>query len=244
MPKKEQTSAPGGNGRSLIATRTNQQQQRKMQGPRSHLPRSYSSPATAKDESPENASKAFVLRSFSSPEPNKTDKESQRSAESLSRTNPNESQSELDIDLDNFEQFEEGLKDIDAENCDFYNRYRNNPEIEQPKRILTTMLPGSGLQKVALRPVTNEIGTVSAMKQPKKENKRLSRLSFRPLIIKMPSQITAQPECESIPGLEELQTSPQFDIETDVLDHEFDNAEEHLKREIAIAAAETDVDMV
>lgn len=60
----------------------------------------------------------------------------------------------------------------------------------------------------------------------------------------MPSQITAQPKCESIPGLEELQTSPQFEIESAELDHEFDNAEEHLEREIAIAAAETDVDMV
>lgn len=72
-----------------------------------------------------------------------------------------------------------------------------------------------------------------------------SRLNFRPLIVKMPSQNTLLPvsDPDSI-GVEELQTSPPLELESLELDRQLDDAEELLKRGVAMAVEESDSDMV
>lgn len=56
----------------------------------------------------------------------------------------------------------------------------------------------------------------------------------------MPSPTSFHSDSEHSLGVEELQTSPQLELEGSELDREFDKAEEHLKREVAMAAAESD----
>lgn len=77
-----------------------------------------------------------------------------RNSDSFFRPKADGSRSELDSDLENFEQFEEYLIDIDADQDDsLLSHYNSSPEREQPKKVITTMLPGSGLQRVCIRPV-------------------------------------------------------------------------------------------
>lgn len=157
MRRKEPPSQSSSRGRSLISTRTNQQLQRKPTSgsARSLLPRSYSSPSSQNEpdrRSPQPVKKDYVMRSFSSPGSKNVDY--RRNSDSFFRPKAHGSRSELDSDLDNFEQFEEYLMDIDGDQDEsFLGQYRSSPEREEPKRVITTMLPGSGLQRVSIRPV-------------------------------------------------------------------------------------------
>lgn len=56
--------------------------------------------------------------------------------------------------------------------------------------------------------------------------------------------ILSDPEPDSEPGIEELQTSPQLEMEASELDRELDNAEQHLDRGVAMATEESDADTV
>lgn len=65
------------------------------------------------------------------------------------------SRSELDSDLENFEQFEECLIDIDAdEDEQSLGHYRSSPRKDEPRKVVASMLPGSGLQKIYMRPIS------------------------------------------------------------------------------------------
>lgn len=183
MRRKEPTSVQNtGRGKSLIATRTNQQQQRKMQNIRSQLPRSYSSPTSQNEpetSSPQATHKGYVMRSFSSPEPKHFDY--RRNSDSFYRPKSHGSRSELDSDLENFEQFEEGFLDIEADQEIMFTPYKRSPDRDEPKRVITSLLPGSGLQKVSMRPVSSATthtlqSAREAMKQLQKEDK--GELSF------------------------------------------------------------------
>ncbi|CAH2241290.1 jg3351 [Pararge aegeria aegeria] len=221
-----------------------------MQGPKSQLPRSNSTPAQQNDPvQPSSPNKGYVLRSFSSPESKQSG--SRRDSDSLYHSNSHDSRSELDSDLETFEHFEECLLDIDADNEDIYGLYQRSPDSDEPKKVVTTLLPGSGLQRISMRPITSNIlkpqGTREAQKKFKRENaenKRFSRLNFRPLIVKMPTQNNLLPMSDSdCLGIEELQTSPPLELESLELDRELDDAEELLKRGAAIAVEESDSDM-
>ncbi|CAH2086316.1 unnamed protein product [Euphydryas editha] len=245
--RRKEVSLPQRGG--LIASRTNQQQSR-MQGFKSQLPRSYSTPASQNEISSKSSpSKSFVMRSFSSPEPKQSS--SRRNPESFYRPDSNGSRSELDSDLENFEQFDECLMDIDADTEEVFNNYQRSPERERPKRVVTTILPGSGLQKILIKPICSNTAqennireSSKKLKKEKAENKKTSRLNFRPLIVKMPTQHILQNNSEHCVGVEELQNSPPLELEVLELDKEFDKAEEHLKREAAIAAEESDVESI
>ncbi|XP_026495370.2 NAD(+) hydrolase sarm1 isoform X2 [Vanessa tameamea] len=245
MRRKELPLAQSGRGRGLIATRANQQQHR-MQGLKSQLPRSYSSPAPQNETSPRSSQcKSAVMRSFSSPEPKPSS--SRRNSESFYRPDSRGSRSELDSDL---EQFEDCLIDIDAETDEAYGHYQGSPERERPKRVVTTLLPGSGLQKITIRPIysnTAQGQTVpeacKTLKRDKAENKKISRLNFRPLILKMPTPNILHSDSEHSICIEELQSSPQLEMEVLELNREFDKGEEHLNKDIAIAVAESDTEV-
>lgn len=60
----------------------------------------------------------------------------------------------------------------------------------------------------------------------------------------MPARHTLQPEEPSSPGVEELQASPQLEMECNELDRELYSAEQHLDRGIALATDESDADTV
>lgn len=160
MPRKEISAPSAGRGRSLIATRKSQQQQRKMQGPKSHLPRSNSSPAPQNDPN-----KSYVLRSFSSPESKPS---SRRDSGSLHQPNSQDSRSELDSDLESFEQFEDSLLDIDADIEDGFGHSQRSLD-DGPKRVVTTLLPGSGLQRISLRPITSNILQTPGIREAQKK---------------------------------------------------------------------------
>lgn len=73
-----------------------------------------------------------------------------------------------------------------------------------------------------------------------------TRLNFRPLVVKMPARhiIHSDTEPDQEPGVEELQSSPQLEMEGADLDRELDNAEQHLDRGVAMATEESDADTV
>lgn len=150
MRRKESNLIPtAGRGKSLISTRIQQHQQRKMQNAKSQLPRSYSSPASQGDVE----SKGYVMRSFSSPDPKQVCY--RRNSDSLCRSKVDCSKAELDCDLDNYELFEESFIDMDAEPDDItFGAYTKNPEIEEPKKVVTSLLPGSGLQRISMKPIS------------------------------------------------------------------------------------------
>lgn len=159
-------------GKSLIATRTNQQQQRKMQGTRNQLPRSYSSPATQHEFDsplPKTAQKGYIMRSFSTPEPKHLDH--RRNSDSFYRPRTHGSRGELDSDLENFENFEEGFLDIDADHEVMFAPYRN-VEVLEPKKVVTSLLPGSGLQKVTIRPISSTTQTLQSARETMSKLKR------------------------------------------------------------------------
>lgn len=154
----------------LIANRTNQQQ-RRMQGVKSQLPRSYSTPASQNETCPKSSSsKSFVMRSFSSPEPKQSG--SRRTSESFYRPESNGSRSEIDSDLENFEQFEDCLLDIDADSEEVFNTHQRSPERERPKRVVTTILPGSGLQKILIKPICSNVAQVNNTREAGKNLKK------------------------------------------------------------------------
>lgn len=174
-------------GKSLIATRTNQQQQRKMQSNRSPLPRSYSSPATQHEsDSPlsQTTQKGYIMRSFSTPEPKNL--ENRRNSDSFYRPRMHGSRGELDSDLENFENFEEGFLDIDADHEVMFAPYRN-VEILEPKKVVTSLLPGSGLQKVTIRPISSTTQTRQSaretMNQLKMDQKGKMMIVVNPLAV-------------------------------------------------------------
>ncbi|KAJ0180624.1 hypothetical protein K1T71_004028 [Dendrolimus kikuchii] len=243
MRRKDPT--PMGRGKSLISTRTSQQQ-RKIQMSRNLLPRSYSSPASQNDHH-STESKAYVMRSFSSPEPKHL--EYRRNSDSFYRPKAHGSRSELDSDLENFEQFEDSLIDIDADQ-DETAQYRSSPEKDEPKRVVTTLLPGSGLHRVTLRPIPSTTQSLycarDATKKMQREDSRgLNRLNFRPLVVKMPARDTIKTgTVNQSQGVEELQTSPQLEIETSLVEQEMTNAEQQLEKGAAIATEESDADTV
>lgn len=155
--KDPQPAQSATHGKSLISTRTMQQQQRKTQSTRSLLPRSYSSPAPQNDPEvavPHSVQRGYVNRSFSSPDPKQFDY--RRNSDSFYRPKTHGSRSELDSDLENFEQFEECFIDIDADQDEtLHTQYRSSPERNEPRKVVTTILPGSGLQRVSIRPISS-----------------------------------------------------------------------------------------
>ncbi|XP_013180340.1 PREDICTED: uncharacterized protein LOC106126975 [Papilio xuthus] len=243
MRRKEQHLTTTTNrGRSLISTRIQQHQQRKMQNvKKSQLPRSYSSPG--KNSEVEN--KGNVMRSFSSPDSKQVFYRRNSDTTSLI-SKPECSKSEFDSDLDNYELFEESFIDIDAEPDDItFGAYTKNPEINEPKKVVATLLPGSGIQKIAMKPISpRTIQKIQTSRQSKRkhrsrdENKATNLLNFRPLVLKMPSPRAVRSERDHSLGIEELRRSPSIEVEAIELEKQLDCAEQHLDAEIAIATAE------
>ncbi|XP_059056963.1 NAD(+) hydrolase sarm1 isoform X1 [Achroia grisella] len=250
MRRTEPSSPQGaGRGKSLIAMRTNQAQQRRMQT-KSQLPRSYSSPAPDNDldntTSQSNAMKGYVTRSFSSPEPKYVDY--RRNSDSFYRPKTHGSRGELDSDFDNFGPFEEGFMDIDADQDDnVLGTVKRSSEKNTAKKVVTSLLPGSGLQRISIRPISSSTtqslqSAGDVMKQMHKEEK-YGRLNFRPMVLKMPARHSVR-EQQEVQGVEELQSSPPLELEAAELERELDRAEQHLEREISIATEESDGDTV
>ncbi|KPJ06181.1 hypothetical protein RR48_14623 [Papilio machaon] len=244
MRRKEQhLNTTTNRGRSLISTRIQQHQQRKMQDvKKSQLPRSYSSPA--KNSEVEN--KGNVMRSFSSPDSKQVCY--RRNSDTTSMiSKPECSKSEFDSDLENYELFEESFIDIDAEPDDItFGAYTKNPEIDQPKKVIATLLPGSGIQKITMKPISpRTIQKIQNARQYKRkhqrskdENKATNFLNFQPLVLKMPSPRAVRSKPEHSLGIEELRRSPSIEVEAIELEKQLDSGEQHLDAEIAMATAE------
>ncbi|XP_052757604.1 NAD(+) hydrolase sarm1 isoform X2 [Galleria mellonella] len=237
-----------GRGKSLIAMRTNQQQQRRIHT-KSLLPRSYSSPAPNNDpdiaSSQTNPTKGYVSRSFSSPEPKYIDY--RRNSDSFYRPKTHGSRGELDSDLENFEPFEECFIDIDADQDNILGTIKRSPEREEPKKVVTSLLPGSGLQRITMKPISSSTSQTlqsarDVMKKMQKEEKYRS-INFKPMVLKMPARHTVHDQHEQS-GIEELQSSPPLELEAAELERELDRAEQHLEREVAIATEESDADTI
>lgn len=109
------------------------------------------------------------MRSFSTPEPKRLD--NRRNSESFYRPRMHGSRGELDSDLENFENFEEGFLDIDADHEEMFASYRN-VEILEPKKVVTSLLPGSGLQKVTIRPISSTTQTLQNARETTNQLKR------------------------------------------------------------------------
>lgn len=61
----------------------------------------------------------------------------------------------------------------------------------------------------------------------------------------MPARHLLHTDCgPPSPGVEELQSSPQLEMEAAELDRELDNAERHLDKGVAMATEESDADTV
>ncbi|XP_062526497.1 uncharacterized protein LOC134199496 [Bombyx mori] len=244
MRRKDPAPSHTGRGKSLISIRTNQQQQRKIPPCRSMLPRSYSTP-TSQNETDPTQNRGYVMRSFSSPEQKQTDR--RMNSDSFYRPKALGSRTELDSDLENFEQFEDCFIDIDAE--DSIGQYKSSPERDEPKKVVASLLPGSGLQKISMLPMKSETrqslqNTRDAMKKLSgRRNQSESRLNFQPLVLNVPTRHVVSDD-RSSSDVEELQISPQYDVEAADLERELDNAEHHLDKEIAIATEESDADTV
>lgn len=94
----------------------------------------------------------------------------------------------MDSDLENFENFEEGFLDIDAEQEVMFAPYRKI-EILEPKKVVTSLLPGSGLQKVTIRPISSTKQTLQnareAMKQLQREKDQKGKMKavMKPLVL-------------------------------------------------------------
>lgn len=105
------------------------------------------------------------MRSFSTPEPKRL--ENRRNSDSFYRPRMHGSRGELDSDLENFENFEEGFLDIDADHEVMFAPYRM-----EPKKVVTSLLPGSGLQKVTIRPVSSTTQTLQSARETMNQLKR------------------------------------------------------------------------
>lgn len=71
-----------------------------------------------------------------------------------------------------------------------------------------------------------------------------TRLNFRPLVVTMPARHVVTDTDPLSPSAEELQSSPQIDEETSELEHQLDNGEKHLEKDVAMAAEESDAETV
>lgn len=60
----------------------------------------------------------------------------------------------------------------------------------------------------------------------------------------MPGRHIHQMDAETLQGMEELQTSPELEMESAELERELENAEQHLDRGVAMATEESDADTV
>ncbi|CAG4989026.1 unnamed protein product [Parnassius apollo] len=242
--KEPHLTSTANRGKSLISTRIQQHQQRKTQSMKSQLPRSYSSPAPQVDV--EN--KGCVMRRFSSPDPKQVCY--RRNSDSFCKSKTDCSKSELDSDLENYELFEESFIDIDAEPEDItFGAYTKNTEIDGPKKVVTTLLPGSGIQRIAIKPISlRTIQKVQCSRQAKRkhqrdsdDNKDNNHINFQPLILNMPEKHSLHSKSEqSFLGMEELQTSPTLETEAIELERELNNAEQHSDGEVAMATDESD----
>ncbi|XP_047988457.1 uncharacterized protein LOC125228053 [Leguminivora glycinivorella] len=231
-----------GRGRSLISIRSNQPQQRKMiPASRTLLPRSYSSPSTRRDQesapqSPLPSQRSYVMRSFSTPEPKAI--EYRRNSDSFYRPKTHGSRGELDSDLESFEQFEDSFVDMDDDQeQNVYGTYSRSPEKEEPKRVMATLLQGSGLQRISIRPVSScTTQTLYNAREAMKElqrNQQKARLNFRPLT-NLPHSDHDQEE--------ELLSSPQLDLDTAEMDQQLRSEQQLMERGAAMAMEESDGD--
>lgn len=114
------------------------------------------------------------MRSFSSPEPKHVDY--RRNSDSFYRPKTHGSRTELDSDLENFEHFEECFIDIDADHEEnVLTSFKKSIDKDEPKKVITTILPGSGLQRITIRPISSTTSTLQgardAMKKMQKEEK-------------------------------------------------------------------------
>ncbi|CAH4037359.1 unnamed protein product [Pieris brassicae] len=235
MRRRDSMHSPG-SGRSLITTRTSQQQ-RRMHG-KSNLPRSYSSPASEGEQDQQNK----YVRSFSSPE-----QKSKETHESLCQPKFYSSRSEIDSDQEKtFEQLDDSFLDIDADIEETFRQFERGSDVEEPKRVVTTLLPGNGLQKVKIKPIHRKqipetsVATNSLKNTPKERAKGIARFHFRPLIVRIPSQVTP---IEATPAtLVELQNSPPLESEVAEIEREMADAEFLLNKGANIALQESDTD--
>ncbi|VVC98342.1 unnamed protein product, partial [Leptidea sinapis] len=236
MRKKETTAQSP--GRSLIATRTNQTLQRKSHGSKSHLPRSYSSPA---EKETQDGINKHVMRSYSSPE-----SKSRRNSESYQMKSQNSCRSE-DSDLESFENFDESFLDLDADIDESFRQYDVDPDVEEPKKVVTTLLPGSGLQKVRMKPISSNNDSWHFDKQNKKDTQKqntgIARFNFRPLLVKVPTQ-TLQTDMPQTADIEDLETSPPLEIEVAEIEEQLNEVEKHIGRGAATISEESDDDTV
>ncbi|CAK1545325.1 unnamed protein product [Leptosia nina] len=230
------SQSPG--SRSLIATRANLQQ-RRMYGSKSNLPRSYSTPASESEQSPQNK---YVIRSFSSPGQNSDPQISPEEIQQMEQQKFYGSKSEIDSDNEGFEQLDDSLLDIDADIEETFRQFERGSS-SVPKRVITTLLPGSGLQKVRIQPIHHKHahGTSHMTRNaPKERGKGTARFHFRPLIVRIPSQISPTEAAKA--NLEELQISPPLESEAAVIEKEMTDAEFLLNKGANIAAEESDTD--
>ncbi|XP_068629669.1 uncharacterized protein [Battus philenor] len=226
MRRKEPHIASVNRGKSLISTRIQQHQQRKMKNMKSQLPRSYSSPGSRCEED----KKESVTRSFSTPEPKQV--YYRDNSDSICGSKPECSKSELDSDLENYELFEDSFIDIDAEPDDItFGAYTKNPEVDKPKKVIATLLPGSGIHKISMKPISPR--TIQKIQHSRQAKRKLQRHREQ----------NKGSEERSL-GDEELRRSPSIEMETIELEREFNNAEQHLDAEIAIATGESDTETV
>lgn len=252
-----------GRGRSLITMRANQNQ-RKLPGPAvgrgkpEELPRSLSSPASKINPNLDsNQNKDYITRSFSTPEPKRRthyETEMRRNSDTFYRPKHYGSRTELDTDLENFEQFEEPFLDMDSDHDQtIFCSYKRSPDREDaPKKVITTLLPGSGLQRVHVAPVTAAYAIQSNWPSRNDQfrdryDQTKSKNHFRPLVVKMPARSIvplSSNQGPPSPGTKELQNSPQLELETAELERELNIAEQHMKDEVAMATEESDADTV
>lgn len=121
---------------------------------RSELPRSYSTPTAAETRAEKPALRDFgsnVARSYSSPEPQ--DIGFRRNSDFFYRPPCYGSRNEIDSDLEKFEQYEQFFIDADADQDDtLFGSYGNSQKKEEPRKVKTSLLPGSGIHRVSMSP--------------------------------------------------------------------------------------------
>ncbi|GBP52554.1 hypothetical protein EVAR_39077_1 [Eumeta japonica] len=246
------TSSGSNQGGTLISIRTSQQR-RRMEGAagnrgRADLPRSFSTPGrnvefgTATSEK----DKSCIMRSYSTPEPKR---ERKRECDNFFRPQICVSKNDLDPDL---EQLEDPILDVDADNeQSMFGSYRHNPKRDELKKVTASLLPGSGLHRVSVRPISTKRVLMQTQDNKKEKHgkqellKAQDRLKSRPPMLKIPP---VQSFCISIneelpsSSVEELQISPLIDVEGAILEQELKAAEQHMEKEVAIATEESDGD--
>lgn len=70
-------------------------------------------------------------------------------------------------------------------------------------------------------------------------------MNFRALVVKMPARHTIEADINpTSPGIAEMQSSPQLELETSLVEQEMTDAERQLEKGAAIATEESDADTV